>query len=152
MSSHRFDSETATLLIEQLDAEATRDEQMGYAALKRANRARAAIRALQQVLGTDAPQSRAQGEPLPGLEADFVRQSDERPRGSGAILTITAEEPGKVWSARDIHAELEGRGWVNPEAQYPQRGTEAAISRLVRDGKLDKVGRGQYRHPLPVED
>jgi hypothetical protein len=152
MSSHEVDSEAAASLIAQLDAEAARDEQLGYAALKRAHRARAASRALQQVIGGDAVRSTAKGEPLPGLEADVVRPTDERPRGSAAILTVTAEEPGKVWSARDIHAELEERGWLNPEAQHPLRGTEAAISRLVRDGKLEKVGRGQYRHPLPVEE
>jgi len=67
-----------------------------------------------------------------------------RPTGVGAIRALVSEEPTRVWNARDIQTCLEQRGWVSSGAQHRRQGIEAAISRLVRGGELQRVARGRY--------
>jgi hypothetical protein len=65
-------------------------------------------------------------------------------RGNDAVLTLMQEQQ-RIWTARELHDELDRRGWINPDAAHPLRGTEAAINRLHRSGKVEKLGRGRYR-------
>ncbi|MFN0181191.1 MAG: hypothetical protein ACKVZ0_20485 [Gemmatimonadales bacterium] len=82
------------------------------------------------------------------LESGLARSAEafaaDRPYGVQAIREVLLRAPARVWSAAEIHACLEQRGWISPSAQYPLQGTEAVISRLVRRGELRRVSRGRY--------
>lgn len=72
-------------------------------------------------------------------------------RGMAAVREVM--RTGGVWTAGQVHDELQRRGWVSPEAQHPMRATEAAINRLWRkNGEVERVGRGQYRYTLAPTD
>ncbi len=64
--------------------------------------------------------------------------------GVAAIRALLREDPSRVWSAGEVHAELEQRTWVSRSARHRLQGTEAAVSRLVRRGELVRVRRGRY--------
>jgi hypothetical protein len=79
------------------------------------------------------------------------------PRGIGAVRRVISEEPDRPWKAGEVHDELVKRGWISEAAQFPQRGTEAAINRLWHGGELERVDRGRYRatpkmKEVPPED
>ncbi|MFN8224593.1 MAG: hypothetical protein U0R50_15245 [Gaiellales bacterium] len=86
-----------------------------------------------------------------GIDIPFTetrRQAAAQGRhGISAIREVIAEEPERVWTAADVHARLQERGWISPTARYTRQGIEAAISRLVRAGELDRIARGRYRAP-----
>ena len=72
------------------------------------------------------------------------RTETTAPTGVAAIRALVLVEPERVWSAGDIQACLEERGWVSDGAKHRRQGIEAAISRLVRAGELQRVARGRY--------
>lgn len=77
--------------------------------------------------------------------APRVSPASAPPSGIAAIRLVIADEPSRVWSAADIQACLEARGWISTTAVHRRQGIEAAISRLVRGGELHRVARGRYR-------
>jgi hypothetical protein len=69
-------------------------------------------------------------------------------RGSAAVLAVMTEYD-QIWTAREVYEELDRRGWISPNVQHPLRGVEAAINRLWRAGKIERLGRGRYRALSP---
>jgi hypothetical protein len=83
---------------------------------------------------------------LPRVDADNTPQYRPAPGALGMDAVRRVMRTGGVWSAPEIHKELERRGWVSRAAKHPLRATEAAINRLYRDKKeIEKVERGRYR-------
>lgn len=69
----------------------------------------------------------------------------EVPQGAEAVRQVM--RGGGIWTARELLAELERRGWEPRNAKRPLAATEAAIGRLFRTKKeLDRVGRGEYAY------
>ncbi|MBA3261836.1 MAG: hypothetical protein H0T69_05100 [Thermoleophilaceae bacterium] len=101
----------------------------------------------------------AHGRPL-GTERDIherlARQAspdaaEDAPRGTEAARRVMRD--GGVWTVKRLHSELVQRGWVNPEAQHPEKATETALSRLHKKyHEVDRVGRGQYRYKTAPHD
>jgi hypothetical protein len=79
-----------------------------------------------------------------GIDSEPIEPTEKQLRGGEAALTVMREQD-RQWTARQVHEELERRGWVSPDARHPLRGTEAAINRLWRAGEIEKLGRGRYR-------
>lgn len=102
---------------------------------------------------------RVHGRPL-GVERDIherlARQpspepAGDAPRGTEAARRVMRE--GGVWTVKKLHDELVRRGWVNPDAQHPEKATETALSRLHKKyNEVDRVGRGQYRYRTAPHD
>lgn len=67
------------------------------------------------------------------------------PSGVQAIRRLFEEDPTRVWSAGDVHEALETRRWISTTTKHPRQGVEATISRLVRRGEVERLGRGRYR-------
>jgi hypothetical protein len=82
-------------------------------------------------------------EALIGSEAERPKPS-ETLRGGDAVLAVMREKD-QIWTARQVHEELERRGWISADVAHPLRGTEAAINRLWKAGKVERLGRGRYR-------
>lgn len=137
---------TLEQLLARLRAEVTQERAKQQQARQAAERAEAAIRALEALVRDDEPASKGQAV----LEMEAVlpapNGSLDRPLGEDAVLRVVAEEPNRVWSPAEIHAVIEARTWRNPDAEQPRAGTDAAISRLVKKRKLEKLGRARYRH------
>lgn len=66
-----------------------------------------------------------------------------RPSIGEAVLAVMRTQ-NQGWNARQVFVALERRGW-SPPVQHPLRGVEAAMNRLNRAGKVEKLGRGRYR-------
>jgi len=90
---------------------------------------------------------RLRDQPVPGPS-----QGDaESPRGTEAARRVMQE--GGDWNAKRLHAELERRGWVNPDAKHPLKATETALTRLhTKYHEVERVGRGLYRHKSAPRD
>jgi len=65
-------------------------------------------------------------------------------RGAAAVLAVMGSSD-RVWTSRDVHAELQRRGWVAPGLTHPVEATEAAMNRLWKANKIERIGRGRYR-------
>lgn len=83
------------------------------------------------------------------LSAPFAVESkastDNAPRGTEAVRRVMRE--GGDWDVRKLHAELEQRGWLNPDAMHPLKATETSLNRLYKKyGEIERVGRGIYRY------
>jgi hypothetical protein len=79
------------------------------------------------------------------LDERAVREKlAEKPRGSEAALAVMREKD-QLWTARQVHEELESRGWISPDVKHPRQGTEAAMNRLLKAGKIERLRRGRYR-------
>ena len=148
-----MDAQSLTVeeLVAKLRADAARERKREGQARRAAERAETAIEAIQSVTGfilTGPDEGEEPREPSRidrgTVDALFGNNGKDRPLGEAAVLRIVREAPGTVWTPREIHRVLETRGWINPDAAEPRAGTEAAIGRLVKKGKLAKLGRGEY--------
>ena len=126
-----LDSERRLL---KLEAEAARLRKKELRARRKAERIEREIQVIRLVIG--APR---------GERPHYGVNAPEGPIGVAAIRRLLGEAPDRVWSAGLLHEELEKRGWVSPVARHRLQGTEAALSRLVRSGELERVARGRYR-------
>jgi hypothetical protein len=110
---------------------------------ERAKEAAAAAKALQWERSAQAAEDflRMVGASVP--ESREAVSDEPVRRGSDGVLTVMQENE-RIWTAREVHEELKRRGWVNLDVQHPERGTEAAINRLWKAGKLAKISRGRY--------
>jgi hypothetical protein len=81
---------------------------------------------------------------MAGVSEPDAGDAVETVRGGEAVLTVMRENE-RIWTAREVHEELERRGWTNLDVSHPLRGTEAAINRLWKAEKIEKLSRGRYR-------
>jgi len=131
-------------LVQQLPnlrAEAKRWREQETEAARKAEGYEEIIRGVENVIGTPAAVAVANA-PVPEVA---IEDGAPSLRGIGAVRRAVLEHPGRIWKAKEIHAELERRGWISPGAGHPLRGTEAAINRLWKRGELDRVDAGRYR-------
>jgi hypothetical protein len=107
------------------------------------------IRGIERATGLSAAspqrQQEAERESPPEPQDGAQPSSDGALVGIAAVRRVMMEQPDKIWRARDVHEELERRGWVSDRASHPLRGTEAAINRLWRRGQIERVRTGRYR-------
>ena len=73
-----------------------------------------------------------------------LRQMLQKQPSIGEAVLGVMRTQNQGWTAREVFTALERRGWTPPVA-HPLRGVEAAINRLYRSGKVEKLGRGRYR-------
>jgi hypothetical protein len=143
---------TVQELVAKLRADAARERKREAQARKAAERAEAAVEAIQSVTGfiltgVEEASPDSQAAPLePSPDALFAQNGDDTPLGEAAVLRVMSEHAEQVWTPREVHRVLEARGWLNPEAVTPRAGTEAAINRLVKKQKLARLGRGEYAY------
>jgi hypothetical protein len=152
---------TVEELIAKLRADARRERKREGQARRAAERAETAMEAIQAVTGfiltgvDDDEEPPHDLDPLTKIDQGTVSaifgdppfgKNGEKPLGEAAVLRVVSEDPGLVWTPREIHRILEARGWLNPRAAEPRAGTEAAIGRLVKKGKLAKLARGEYAY------
>lgn len=123
-----------------LRAEAKRWREQEVEAARKAEGYEAIIHGVENVIG--APPAVA-GASAPEVVTELSGTPGHR--GIGAVRRVMLEHPTRTWKAKEIHAELERRGWISPGAGHPLRGTEAAINRLWKRGELDRVDAGRYR-------
>ena len=135
-----MDLDSLTQQLPHLRAEAKRLREEEAEAARKAEGYEAIIRGVESVIGAPAAEARTTA---PASEA--VIANGEGPRGIAAVRLVMLEHPDRIWKARDIHAQLEQRGWISPGAQHPLRGTEAAVNRLWKRGEIDRVDAGRYR-------
>jgi hypothetical protein len=105
-------------------------------------------RIIEGVEGLSGPAVPNESLPVLGTKNQAVApepDDDTWPRGIAAVRRVMLEEPEKIWRARDVHTQLEQRGWLSAKARHPLRGTEAAISRLMQRGELERLRPGRYR-------
>jgi hypothetical protein len=124
-----------------LEAEAAECRRQEQEAAARAEHLERIIEGIRGLTSTRADQRFSLFE----AEAPMAENDGASLRGIAAVRRVMLEHPDRVWKARDVHTQLEQRGWVSPDAQHPLRGTEAAINRLWKRGELDKVRTGRYR-------
>lgn len=137
-----MDMESLTQQLPALRAESKRWREQEAEAARKAEGFEAIIRGVENVIGAPAAEAVASASSPAEVVAD---SKGDGPRGIAAVRLIMLQHPDRIWKARDIHAQLEQRGWISPAAQHPQRGTEAAINRLWKRGEVDRVGAGRYR-------
>jgi hypothetical protein len=130
---------TVEQLVTRLKSTVERNRRLEVEARESAEQAEQALAAIEALTG-----------PLPisgDLPAELARSSrnGSSPRGTAAVLRVVEAEPNRVWKPAEIHRELVGKGWISPEAKHPKAGTDAAISRLLKRGKLRRLGPGQYK-------
>jgi hypothetical protein len=74
------------------------------------------------------------------------REAAAVPTGIAAVRQVMREEPGRIWGPGELHEVLVERGWISPSATKPRTGTDNRLQRLVGQGEIEKIGRGQYRY------
>ena len=134
----RLDPDNLLHHLPALEAKAARLRAKEMRARRRAERLELRIHGIRLVAGLSPRERALSAVPSPADGGDS-------PYGVGAIRRVLHESPSRVWSAGLLHLELEARGWVSPTARHRLQGTEAALSRLVRSGELERVQRGRYR-------
>lgn len=139
-------------LLPTLQDAAQARRRLGAALIQEAEGFETMIRGYQKALGLAPEIETAQPiTPRKSATIEPATDADAEPRGMEAVRRIMRE--GGVWTPKEIHAELEKRGWVSPDAKHPIRATEAAINRLWRDkGEIEKVGRARYRFKTAPTD
>jgi hypothetical protein len=76
-----------------------------------------------------------------------VEAEAERPSLDDAILRIMGEwEPITVWTGDKILIQLERKGWA-PGGRTPRNTVDATLSRLTKQGRLERASRGVYKLP-----
>jgi hypothetical protein len=136
-------------VIADFEARADERDQQGAKLHAEASAFRGIAQNMRRLLGGDAldPEPLA---PEPVVAAVTPTPSHQpsnghRPEGMEAVRRIMKD--GGVWSAGEILAEMQKRGWESKESKNPIRPTEAAINRLWKVKKeIERVGRGQYRY------
>jgi hypothetical protein len=74
----------------------------------------------------------------------------QRKRGKAAAMTIFEEgSPGMALRAADVRDLMVERGWM--EADEDLHSIQVALSRLAREGKLERARQGVYRLPAGEE-
>jgi putative AbiEi antitoxin of type IV toxin-antitoxin system len=129
-------------LLTKLKADAAHERRLEREARGRAQRAEAALAALEAL----QPSPLATNDPLPGVDEESTPSGDA-PRGEVAVLAVMRERSSELWTTGEIHAALEERAWITPDAKHPRAGVEAALSRLVKKGALVRLDRGLYGLP-----
>ena len=80
----------------------------------------------------------------------------DRRRGQAAIERILVDAAGKWLAVKEITAELEVRGWVNPGSSAPEAATRIALRRLDhRESGIEKKTEGRsvrYRSKPPENE
>jgi hypothetical protein len=130
-------------LLERWRGEAAEHRKVEANARDAAERKERAVAALEEALGIEHGPTVAERKRESIGRA--LRTADPELRGIAAVRAAIAQDPVRAWKAREIHDLLVENGWINRNAGHPLRGTEAAISRLVNKGELERVGRGEYR-------
>jgi AAA domain len=62
-----------------------------------------------------------------------------------------SNERGRILAALDDATELLTPGEIAIAAEMPRNNVDRLLGKMVRDGEVVKVGRGQYRHPRRAE-
>jgi hypothetical protein len=142
-------------LIPSLEEAASVRRRLGAALFQEADGFEKMIAGYQQAVGIGTAVETNTAMPITvrgGASTERAPGTEDGPRGMEAVRRVMRE--GGDWNAREIHAELEKRGWVSPDAKFPIRATEAAINRLYRvTNEIEKVGRGRYRYKsFPTRD
>jgi hypothetical protein len=134
---------TLAELVDQLRSNIVRNTQIQQQATDELERDRRALNVLREILGeNDATLGQM---PLSNPDPQPVSVNGDSPRGERAVLLVMSERRDGFWSPSEIHAELEDRGWISPEARHPKAGTEAALSRLVKKGTVSRNA-GVYQY------
>lgn len=133
----RLETSNLLVLLPKLEAKAAKLREKELRARSKAEEVERQILGIRLVTGTPFSDLRHDN----GVGAAGSRAI----HGVYAIRRLLTESPSRVWSAGSLHAELEARGWLSPTARHRLQGTEAAISRLVRKGELERLDRGRYR-------
>lgn len=133
--SRRLDTTHLRQHLPKLEAKAVRLREKELRARRRAEKIELQIHGIRLLIGAE------QGDPPP----TGASGADGAVFGVAAIRRVLSEAPDRVWSAGELHLELERRGWVSRTARHRLQGTEAAVSRLVRSGELERIERGRYR-------
>lgn len=97
------------------------------------------VRGIEGLVG---PQMRTDTS-LPGLESKSAPENGSL-TGIAAVRRII-EEDERVWGPGELHEALEERGWIAETTKHPRQAIEAAIHRLWKGGKIERVARGKYR-------
>jgi hypothetical protein len=126
---------TVTEAMAKLRADATRNRRIESEARAEAEQAERALTALEAVVGKP---SVAEGQTtMEPADAEAPSKGDE-PRGEAAVQRVMAENPDGFWTAAEVHAALDARGWISPGAKHPRAGTDAALGRLVKKRIISK--------------
>jgi len=133
--SKRLDTTHLRQHLPKLEAKAVRLREKELRARRRAEKIELQIHGIRLLIGAE------QGD----LPPAHVSGAERAVFGVAAIRRVLSEAPDRVWSSGELHLELEQRGWVSRTARHRLQGTEAAVSRLVRCGELERVERGRYR-------
>jgi hypothetical protein len=67
-----------------------------------------------------------------------------------AVIAVMRTDPGRVWTADEILADLRRRGWA-PQGQTPKNTIDATLSRARQAGAVVRLERGEYRLPSAVD-
>lgn len=133
--SERLDTTHLRQHLPKLEAKAVRLREKELRARRRAEKIELQIHGIRLLIGAE------RGDP----PASGASSAHAAVFGVAAIRRVLREAPNRVWSAGELHLELEQRGWVSRTARHRLQGTEAAVSRLVRSGELERIERGRYR-------
>lgn len=80
-------------------------------------------------------------------EPQLARQEAARPSLADSILIVMREWPDNtVWTADKILAGLKRRNWT-PRGKTPRNSVDATLSKLRRNGALERPGPGVYKLP-----
>jgi hypothetical protein len=80
-------------------------------------------------------------------EAEAETLRNDFPRGTEAVRVIMRQ--GGVWGPNELLAEMEQRGWIDPDVMHPRKAVETAIARLYsKYREIERVGRGRYRYKV----
>jgi hypothetical protein len=136
-------------LIPSLKQAAVDRRRLGSALIREAEGFEQMVAGYEQAIGVAIGRATETDTAQPITAHGGAPDGDTGPRGMEAVRRVMREVGGDL-NAREVHAHLENRGWVSPEAKFPLRGTEAAINRLYRMGELERVSRGRYRYKWPA--
>jgi hypothetical protein len=116
------------------------------------------IRGIEQLAGVERPPSPNETTDLFGGRREATEKAGQKKiRGTNAVRRVISTDPDRAWRVGEVHGELVKNGWVSENAQFPERGTEAAINRLWRQTELERVAKGRYKatpkmKEVPPED
>ena len=89
---------------------------------------------------------------LPSYSSD---DEGDSPRGQAAIKRVLMDAVGQWHAVKELTAELEVRGWIDPNAKDPEAATRIALRRLEEgEPKVEKKSEGRavkYRWKLTGE-
>ena len=102
------------------------------------------VKTLEHALASLEPLAPTPARPSADASPKWRPQPKPSEAGTGVRIMTICTEAGRPMQEGEILDQLASRGWT-PKSDVPMNAVRAALNRLMRAGKMERIGRATYR-------